>query len=118
MTNAFVYLQLQTRDVPGAQEFYSRMFDWGLDEDTSSPVNYTEIDTRTGPRAGLMASPTAGGQSKWLPYIEVQSLNKALQRLEQLGGSIMSPATHAGEKGIYAIVSDPDGAQFALWESG
>ena len=117
MTNSFIYMQLQTGDVTGAKEFYSQMFGWSVEEDPKSPIRYTEINTKTGPRAGLMSMLPADGQPKWLPYIGVETLDAAIEKLTQLGGSVLMPASKAGEKGTYAIVADPAGAHFALWES-
>ena len=30
MSNAFVHVELHTNDLPRAQDFYSRLFDWKL----------------------------------------------------------------------------------------
>jgi len=54
MGNPFVHVELETNDVAKAKGFYSKLFDWKL-EDVPNPAaggNYTMIGVGDGPAAG------------------------------------------------------------------
>ena len=65
--------------------------------------------TRTGdPEVGVHARGPGPGDSFSLPYFEVADLAAALERVEELGGSIV----HPGER--WAICKDSEGSPFGL----
>ena len=62
MANPFVHIELQTGDVATAKEFYSKLFDWKL-EDIPMPgggSNYTMINVGEGTGGGMMTAPSPG----------------------------------------------------------
>lgn len=61
-----------------------------------------------GPAVGVHARGQGPGDSFSLPYLEVDSIPAALERVEALGGSIV----HPGER--WAICRDSEGSPFAL----
>ncbi|MFF0202001.1 VOC family protein [Streptomyces sp. NPDC005017] len=54
--------------------------------------------------------------SHWLTYFEVADVDGTLPRLTALGGHVLTPA-HDGPWGRTAVVTDPEGARFALIRS-
>jgi predicted enzyme related to lactoylglutathione lyase len=61
-----------------------------------------------GPSLGLHARGRGPGDSFSLPYFEVADMDGALERVEQLGGSVV----HPGER--WSICKDSEGSPFGL----
>ncbi len=49
--------------------------------------------------------------------VDVDSIDKALQRIGELGGSTVSPKQAVGDMGFAAYVKDPEGNVVGLWET-
>jgi len=81
MANPFVHVELQTTDLKKARDFYSKLFDWKL-EDTQVPGfgTYTMIGVGEGTGGGMMAAQTPGVPSFWLSYVNVSDVASATGR--------------------------------------
>ena len=49
-------------------------------------------------------------------YVSVTDAEATAARAAELGGSILAPASDIGEGGRIAVLADPQGAAFALWQ--
>ncbi|PYQ27096.1 MAG: VOC family protein [Acidobacteria bacterium] len=109
--NTLCWNELQARDVPAAKTFYSTLFGWTLKE---SP-EYTEFNVGQRPIGGMMQSQAPEGvPSYWLPYFAVDDCDAMFEKSNSLGGSsIMPPSTYPGV-GRFSILTDPQGAVFAI----
>jgi predicted enzyme related to lactoylglutathione lyase len=54
----------------------------------------------------------------WMVYVTVADLDRSLARCLELGGEVVAGPKSAGSLGRYAIVRDPSGAAFGLFEQG
>ncbi|MFO0731318.1 MAG: hypothetical protein U0361_10055 [Nitrospiraceae bacterium] len=78
--------------------------------------DYWHIDT-----AGKDASPD-GGLPRMHPgqgitnYVAVPSVNRAVAKVEKLGGSVCKAKTEVPGMGYFAVCEDTEGNTFALWE--
>jgi len=61
-------------------------------------------------------SDEANCKSFWIPYVCVTDTAAIAERVKQAGGSLHVGVKDVGN-GILAICNDPQGAQFALWQS-
>jgi hypothetical protein len=52
----------------------------------------------------------------WMIYIGVESADDAATRVAQLGGKLLRPPCDVYDIGRMAVVQDPTGAVFALWQ--
>ncbi len=61
MANPFVHVELHTGDIKRAKEFYSKLFDWNL-QDVPMPGggSYTMIQPGTGTGGGMTTSQAPG----------------------------------------------------------
>ena len=70
MANPFVHVELNTSDPEKAKAFYSKLFQWQL-EDAPNPAvpsnTYTMINVGSGTGGGIMKQ-IRGGPSGWLAY--------------------------------------------------
>jgi predicted enzyme related to lactoylglutathione lyase len=117
MANPFVHVELQTNDPARAKDFYSRLFDWKL-QDVPMPGGgtYTMIEVGTGTGGGMMASPAPGTPPQWLAYVGVDDIRVSTRKARELGAKVMMDVTEVGEYGTMSVITDPTGATLALWQ--
>jgi hypothetical protein len=53
---------------------------------------------------------------QWIIYISVEDLEESMARCRELGGTVILPPQDYGGAGRYAVLRDPAGAAFALFE--
>jgi predicted enzyme related to lactoylglutathione lyase len=110
--------ELHTRDVDGANAFYSAVFGW-----TAQPfgdTNYTIF--QLGDHAVAGAQPISDDAPQdtpafWLTYFEVDDCDAAVAKAQELGGSVAWPAMEMEGVGRFAGLADADGIQFAVVKS-
>lgn len=116
MPNPFTYLQLQTNDPVKAEEFYKQLFDWTLEDSSTSSALYKEIITVEGIGGGIMMPFNSDTPSHWLPYVQVDDIKVSTEKARILGAKINLQPTEAPGKGFFSIITDPTGAALALWQ--
>lgn len=117
---AFTWNELNTRDEASATAFYQSAFDWGQDKSEMGGHPYTMWSVNGNMVAGMMAMPEevpAEVPSFWLVYFGVANADQAVATAISKGGELRfgpidSPA------GRLAVLSDPEGAQFAVIQVG
>jgi predicted enzyme related to lactoylglutathione lyase len=118
MANPFVHVELETNDVAKAKSFYSKLFDWKL-EDVPNPAaggNYTMISVGDGTGGGMMKNPIPGAPSFWLAYVLVDDIQASTKKAKSLGASVMKDVTEIPGYGSFSVLADPTGAHLALWK--
>ncbi|WP_395667238.1 VOC family protein [Methylocella sp.] len=119
MGNPFVHVELSTTDVGKAKTFYQSLFAWDLHDMSFGPDKvYTLIGVGEGTGGGMMASPVPGMPSAWMPYVLVDDVAAAAQKAVALGGTVCVEKMEVPEMGYFAVVTDPTGATFGLWQNG
>lgn len=112
---ALSWNELDTRDPDRAVEFYGAVFGWEP-EVHAEPRPYTEWQLDGEPVAGMMPMPDgvpAEVPPYWLTYFAVAELDPTRARLQQLGGTVMTPPIEVAA-GRLSVVQDPAGATFAV----
>lgn len=100
------------------KDFYGAVFDWGTDTHGEGAGAYTEWQVGGRSIGGMMQKPAempAGVPSSWVVYFMVDDMDEATKKLEGLGGAVLRPAAEI-EPGIFAVVADPAGAVFNLFQ--
>jgi len=119
VANSFVHVELNTADPAKAKTFYSKLFQWQL-EDVPNPAvpdgSYTVIKVGTGTGGGIMKQ-VPGGPSGWLAYVEVDDIQAATAKAKSLGGKVMKDVTEVMGMGWLSFIQDPTGAVLGLWKS-
>lgn len=110
---------LTVEDAPGLRDFYSRVAGWTAQEhDMGGYADFVML-TGDGQGAGGICharGASAGLPAAWLIYIVVPDLAAALEAVEGGGGEVLVPARDQGGQGSFAVVRDPAGAAFALYQ--
>ncbi|HEY6912128.1 MAG TPA: VOC family protein [Myxococcales bacterium] len=117
MANPFVHIELQTNDLAKAKAFYSRLFDWKLEDVPMEGGSYTMINVGEGTGGGMIKSQAlAGAPPQWLAYVAVADVAASTRKAKELGAKVVMDKTGVGEIGWMSILTDPTGANFALWQ--
>jgi len=117
---ALCWTELNTRDTKAAEAFYTGLFGWSAKHSApSAGMEYTEFSVDGKPSIGMMPMNEhmpSHVPSYWMPYIQVASADESVAKAQELGGKVMVPATDIPKTGRFSIVSDPQGAMFAVFE--
>jgi predicted enzyme related to lactoylglutathione lyase len=109
-------MELATQDSSAAKRFYADLFDWTIGE---YPISDGEVYVifRKGDRdAGAMFE-RKDVPSSWQSYVAVSNVDAAVEKATSLGATIVAPAMDVFDAGRMAVLSDPQGASFALWQA-
>ncbi len=107
-------------DSAAAREFYGGLFGWEF-EDVSPggdapPYHMARLGGLT--VAGIGTQPWQEWEPAWNTYVCVDSANDTVQRVTDAGGKTAMEPFDIGEAGRMAVFSDPQGAEFCVWEAG
>jgi hypothetical protein len=112
-----VHFEIISKNAKGTQSFYKELFDWNVD--TNNPMEYGMVDTKAGKgiNGGIGMSMDDTYPGHFTIYIEVDDLQKTLDKVAQLGGkTVMPPAEIPGANPPVSIAqfTDPDGRLMGL----
>jgi len=117
---ALCWTELTTTDTKAAEAFYTSLLGWTAKHSApGGPMEYTEFSVGGAPSIGMMAKPAGMPDhipSYWMPYFQVASADASAAKAQQLGGKLMVPPQDIPNTGRFAIVTDPQGAMFAVFE--
>jgi predicted enzyme related to lactoylglutathione lyase len=110
------WADLATTDPSTATNFYRSLFGWEI---TPGEIHteYLHIANRGEFIGGIPPAGTyQGAPPHWSIYFLVENVDGSVDQLKQGGGKIVVPATDIEKTGRFAIVQDPQGAFFALFQ--
>jgi len=113
---SFSWNELYTRDVPAAQEFYRKVFGWGIEETEMGDLKYTLFQVDGKSIAGGMDMSTLLPDSTpphWLVYFTVENTADSMAKVTELGGTVLDGPKET-PMGPFAVIQDPVGAVFAI----
>lgn len=114
MPNTLIWNELQTRQPEAAKAFYEAVFGWGSATDENGYVTY-DVDGRM--QAGMITMDENWGPdtpTNWSVYFMVEDVAAKAALAQELGGTVLVPATQAGSMGIFAVIADPQGGIFNI----
>ena len=117
---SFCWIELMTTDGPAAKKFYSELFGWEATDNPIGPEMIYTIYTLGG--KAVAASYQKGEDMKqiptnWASYIAVTSADESAAKAQSLGGTVVQPPFDAGEHGRMAVIADPTGGHFCIWQA-
>ncbi len=111
------WADLSTPDVDAAAAFYSAVFDWSFDmgQDGSGYLHIKNGDTPIGgiPPAENRAP---GAPPHWMIYMLVTDCDESAAKAKDLGARLYLEPMTIENVGRMAVVADPQGAVFALFQ--
>ena len=121
----FSWIDLAAHDLDAAERYYTQLFGWTADR---MPFGPGENDIyvmlrKDGRDAAAMYTmdpmqKAQGMPSAWLSYVTVESADAAAAKARELGATIMADAFDVMDVGRMALIGDPTGVLFAVWQPG
>jgi predicted enzyme related to lactoylglutathione lyase len=118
---SFCWFELATTDQAAAKQFYTRLFGWEVADFPIGPSEQYSIFRRGG--RDTAAAYTMREEQReadvppfWMVYVATKSADETAARVKKLGGQVMAEPFDVMDNGRMAVVTDPAGAHFALWQ--
>jgi uncharacterized protein len=108
-----VHLELHTRALADASDFYSRLCGWGAARIETSFGSYQPLALGGAVSGGIVQCPIH--RALWLPYVEVAEIGAMTERAQRLGGRVLLPPRE-GPAGWRSVVATSAGGELALWQ--
>ena len=100
--------------------FYRGLFGWEFIPAIETPGERFFIATIRGASTAGIGELPAGREAvpAWNTYIAVTGADDAVAKVQAAGGDVLAPAFDVGDAGRMAILTDPQGAVFCVWQAG
>jgi predicted enzyme related to lactoylglutathione lyase len=102
-------------DPAAAIDFYAGVFGWEFAG--PGPGGYHVAQIGGGHDVAGVGTQPEGASSAWNTYTAVDDLEAAIERATGAGGTLVDGPIDASPAGRLAIVADPGGATFGLWQA-
>jgi predicted enzyme related to lactoylglutathione lyase len=118
----FSWTDLTTTDQDAAKTFYGSLFGWEAEDmPVGDGVFYSmqRVDGKNVAAISPQPQPQreAGVPPMWNSYITVENVDAAADRAKELGATLHAPPFDVMDAGRMAVVQDPQGAFFMLWQA-
>ena len=110
------WVDLGTPDLVGATAFYRGLFGWQIDEGPAEAGGYCMCLLRGQPVAGLGPSMSPEAPPFWASYVSVDDADASTAKAKELGGSVIVEPMDVMTVGRMAVLADPAGAVFSVWQ--
>src|SRR5579862_397141 len=113
---SFAWNELNTRDLAAAKAFYTEVFGWTANDMDMGGMSYTEWKLGDRTVAGMQMMPDmvpAEVPAYWLVYFAVDDTDTTVSKAAATGATTLVPPMDI-PPGRFSVLSDPDGAAFAV----
>ncbi|MGO9274464.1 MAG: VOC family protein [Terriglobia bacterium] len=119
---SFCWIELATTDQNAAKSFYGSLFGWAAADMPMGPNDFYTMFKLEGRDAAAGYTLRPGQRSQgvpphWMLYILVESADAAAPRAAELGGTVIVPPFDVYDAGRMAVLQDPTGAYFCVWQA-
>ncbi len=109
-----LHYEIPADDVARARKFYNDVFGWKIEDVQGMEYWMIESKGERGINGGLMKRQAP--QQTTTIYVEVDSVDAYLQKVEAGGGRIDFPKTAVPGMGWFAICLDTENNAFGIWQ--
>jgi uncharacterized protein len=114
---SFSWTDLSTPDAEASKAFYGGLFEWEF-EDNPIPDGGVYVMAKLGGRSAAAMFETSERHPAWASYVTVDDADAITERARELGGNVISEPFDVMDVGRMAILQDPPGAVFCVWQPG
>jgi predicted enzyme related to lactoylglutathione lyase len=114
------WVDTQQPDPEAAVAFYTGLFGWEFENvmPTDAEGVYYMARIRGGDAAAVGSTPPgAPPMAMWNTYIAVADADASAAKVTEAGGTVFMPPFDVMDAGRMAVVADPEGAMFCLWQA-
>ncbi len=121
LPGTFCWVELGTTDAAGAKKFYGKLFAWSHSDQPIGPdLVYTMLQLEEKNVAALYQLNEElrdqGVPPHWLSYVSISNADETAAKVTALGGKVAKDPFDVFDVGRMAVVQDPSGATFAIWQ--
>ena len=119
----FSWVELATTDQTAGVAFYRALFGWDLTDIPMGPAGVYSMFKMRGQEVGAASTMQPderkiGVPPHWNLYVTVANVDESAKRAESLGAKVLAPPFDVMDAGRMAVLQDPTGAVFHLWQAG
>lgn len=113
------WVDVLSSDPDRAKAFYPGLFDWTVEESGPEFGNYVNFRSDGHLVAGMVHNTgEMGSPDVWTTYIATPDAAATAQAATDAGGQIFAPPMQVGDLGSMAVLADPAGGIFGVWQPG
>ncbi|MEV7728975.1 VOC family protein [Streptomyces sp. NPDC087917] len=119
------WIDLMVPDQQAAIDFYRDLLGWQGEVGPPETGGYAVCTLKGKPVAGIMKAMSPDGTVPdpmppivWTTYLATDSLDSTVKALTDAHGKVLAGPMDVMDLGRMAVVADPTGAVFGLWEAG
>lgn len=112
---SWCHVEIPTVSRENAKKFYGRVFGWTFQD--SPEMNYTIFSTGEGEIGGGFWNPPPDVPRVITNYITVDDIDAKIAQVQEHGGKVAKAKMSVGNFGSFALIADPDGNIFGLWQT-
>lgn len=118
---SFCWIELGTTDQQAAKTFYSNLLGWTVNDFPMGPGETYSMFQLNGRDTGggytlRKDQRDQGVPAHWMLYIAVENADATAARITQAGGTVIAPPFDVMDFGRMAVLQDPTGAMFSIWQ--
>jgi predicted enzyme related to lactoylglutathione lyase len=123
MHGQFCWYDLITTDPAAAKRYYPKLFNWKVEPfpfaTPDQPYDMWSVGGSTLGGVGKLSElqRSRGIPPNWVASVHVDNLDQTASKATSLGGRVVMAPMDIPETGRYAVITDPQGAAIALFES-
>jgi predicted enzyme related to lactoylglutathione lyase len=108
-----------SKDPGSAADFYTALFGWETEDmlPSDEPRRYLMCRLRGRDVAGISTQQAEDAPPTWNTYVWVDSADEAAESAKAAGGSVFGEPFDVFDTGRMAVLTDPAGAWFCVWEA-
>ncbi len=110
-----VHIEIPAENAQSAAKFYETLFGWKMQH--VPEYDYTMWEDGSGYGGGFNKVSDENPVGQVLVYIHSDDIEADLKKIEQLGGSVVTPKTDIPGTGWFGVFKDPTGNTLALYTS-
>ncbi|MEU9046530.1 MULTISPECIES: VOC family protein [unclassified Kitasatospora] len=115
-TGSPCWIDLGSPDIPATAEFYRKVFGWTFQEvPEAGGYGFFQLNGKT---VGALGNLDEGSRSAWTTYFRTEDVDATVKAAEQAGATVRVPPMDVMQEGRFAALTDPQGAEFAVWQAG
>jgi hypothetical protein len=110
------WVDLGSPDLAKSKEFYGGLFGWDTPEGPPEAGGYSVCTLNGKTVAGLGPQMNPDFPPAWMTYVNVDDADSTVAKVSAGGGMVFAPPMDVMDAGRMAVVADPLGAVFGLWQ--
>jgi predicted enzyme related to lactoylglutathione lyase len=112
------WVDLGTPDLDAARSWYSSVFGWTYSGGEPEYGGYAMCLKNDRKVAGMGPQMSSDDPPRWTTYFATDDADATVARATEAGGTVFAPPMDVGPHGRMAILADPQGNPFGIWQAG